>query len=229
MTAESMLLPVPSEAVMPFAGFLAAQGRFSLPLVLLAALLGSLVGSLVSYALGAWGIEPALERWGKYLFVKKEHLAASHRWFERRGALAVFFARFVPGVRHVVSIPAGTARMPLGPFLLATALGAGAWNAVLAIAGYELGSRWADVEPGSRCSSWARDGCAGAVRSRRASEPSRPSLPSRPSPQPPNACVFSALFHLIMSVACAISFERSARARRKSSSRNATLIAYLSQ
>ncbi|MHB8606429.1 MAG: DedA family protein [Thermoplasmatota archaeon] len=163
MVAESMVFPVPSEAVLPFAGYLAATGRFSLGLVVAVAIAGSLVGSLVSYALGAWGLEPALERWGKYVLVKREHLAASHAWFERRGALAVFLSRFIPAVRHVVSLPAGTARMPLGPFVVATALGAGAWDAILVVAGYEFGARWSEVEPYARGAGLVALALAGAL------------------------------------------------------------------
>jgi membrane protein DedA with SNARE-associated domain len=145
MTMESMVLPVPSEAVLPFAGFLAtpAQGRFSLPLVWLAALAGSLLGSLLSYGIGVFGLRPLLERYGKLVLVTPHHLDAAHAFFERRSAtVAILVSRFVPVVRHLISIPAGSSRMPLSHFLLATAVGAGAWDLALLYAGYAFGRNY---------------------------------------------------------------------------------------
>lgn len=145
MALESMLAPVPSEVVMPFAGFLVWQGRFTMEGVLLASLLGSLAGSLLSYALGLYGGRPLVEKHGRWFLVGPRELAWTDRFFARYGAYAVFAARFIPAVRHVISIPAGAARMRLGPFLLATGAGAFAWNAILAYAGLGLGPRWASL------------------------------------------------------------------------------------
>jgi len=146
MMAESMILPVPSEAVLPFAGFLASDGRMSLALAFLVSLAGTLAGSLLSYAMGAYGVRPLLERYGKYVFVTPHHLETTHRFFEKRGgATTVFLARFVPVVRHLISIPAGSARMPLGRFTLATALGGGLWDFFLLYVGYLLGRNWETV------------------------------------------------------------------------------------
>ncbi|HUR69562.1 MAG TPA: DedA family protein [Candidatus Thermoplasmatota archaeon] len=146
MTMESMVLPVPSEAVLPPAGWLAYEGKMNLWIALLAATLGTLVGSLLSYAMGYYGLRPLLERYGKYALVKPHHLDLTHTFFERRGgALAIFLARFVPIVRHLISIPAGSARMPIVPFLAATLAGGAAWNLILLAAGYKLGENWHSV------------------------------------------------------------------------------------
>jgi membrane protein DedA with SNARE-associated domain len=146
MVAESMVIPVPSEAVLPPAGWLAFAGRMSFWGAFVAATAGTLVGSLLSYALGAYGVRPFLERYGKYVLVTPHHLAVAHGFFERRGAeVAVFLSRFVPVVRHLISIPAGSARMPLPHFIAATVLGGGAWNLILLYAGFKLGEHWEDV------------------------------------------------------------------------------------
>lgn len=145
MAAESFLTPVPSTLIMGFAGYLVWRGDFAMPLVLAAALLGSLAGSLLGYALGRYGGRPLVERHGRWFLVTPRDLQRTDAFFARRGAYAVFLGRFVPVVRHVISIPAGAARMPLGPFLLATALGAGTWNAFLAYVGLGLGPRWAET------------------------------------------------------------------------------------
>lgn len=142
MAAESMFLPVPSEVVMPFAGYLVFLGSFAMPAVLAAAFAGSMAGSLLSYGLGARGGRPFVERYGRWLLVGPQELAWTERFFARYGPWAVLVVRFVPVVRHVISIPAGMARMRLAPFLLATGLGAFAWNAILAYAGVQLGPRW---------------------------------------------------------------------------------------
>ncbi|MEA3202566.1 MAG: hypothetical protein QOI63_232, partial [Thermoplasmata archaeon] len=145
MAAESMVLPVPSEAVMPFAGALVLQGRFTWAGAILASSLGSLAGSWASYLLGRYGFLPLVERYGKYVLVRPEHLEKAHAFFERRGVVAVFVCRFVPVIRHVSSIPAGSARMPLGPFLLASVLGATLWNTFLLWVGYRFAGNEAAV------------------------------------------------------------------------------------
>lgn len=147
MAMESMFFPVPSEAVMPPAGILVAEGRLDLWGVVAASTLGSLAGSLLSYAIGRFGAEPLVRRYGRWFLLNPHHIDQAHAFFEKRGALAVFLARFVPGVRHVSSIPAGIARMSLGPFVLATLLGATAWNMLLLWAGITLGHNWERVLP----------------------------------------------------------------------------------
>jgi len=139
MAMESMVIPIPSEAVMPLAGYLVAQGQMNLWAAIIASSLGSLAGSYLSYLLGAYGFVPVVERYGKYVLVRKHHLDTAHRWFERRGAWAIFLCRFIPVVRHVISIPAGSAKMPLRPFLTATLVGATMWNMTLFWVGYRYG------------------------------------------------------------------------------------------
>ena len=146
MVGESMILPIPSEAVLPFAGFLAYEGTFNLWLALAAATAGTLVGSLLSYWLGWYGVRPLLERYGRFVLVTPHHLDVAHGFFERRGAaFAVFLSRFVPVVRHLISIPAGSARMPMVPFVVATVVGGGLWNLTLLYFGYALGEHWESV------------------------------------------------------------------------------------
>ncbi|MFO1532400.1 MAG: DedA family protein [Thermoplasmatota archaeon] len=138
MAAESMVLPVPSEAVMPFAGVLVAQGKMSWAGAILASSAGSLLGSWLGYLMGQYGLTPLVRRYGKYVLLREHHLDGAHRWFERRGAVAIFVCRFIPGVRHVVSIPAGSARMPLRPFLAASLAGATIWNTFLLWLGWKF-------------------------------------------------------------------------------------------
>ena len=146
MTAESMVLPIPSEAVLPFAGYLAWRGDYSFASMLAVSLAGTLVGSLLSYAMGYYGVRPLLERYGKYVLVQPHHVASAHAFFERRGgAVGIFLSRFVPVVRHLISIPAGSARMPLAPFAIATILGGGLWDATLLYAGCSFGAHYDEV------------------------------------------------------------------------------------
>lgn len=146
MTLESMIAPVPSEAVMPFAGFLWFNGRFTLWQVLISSTLGSLLGSLFSYYLGRYYAEAVVKRWGKYLLLNEHHLEQTKNFFARYGDKAVFISRFIPVVRHFISIPAGAGKMDLRKFILYTVLGAGAWNMFLAWIGYQLQSRWQEIQ-----------------------------------------------------------------------------------
>lgn len=147
MALESMVAPVPSEGVMPFAGFLVADGRFSnLWVVTAVATLGSLVGSGLSYEIGKrWG-RPFVLRWGRWFLLSEHDLAVSERFFRRFGTSAIFIARLVPVVRHLISIPAGAARMRRGPFFAATLVGSFLWNGFLAYLGFLLGQNWERVK-----------------------------------------------------------------------------------
>jgi membrane protein DedA with SNARE-associated domain len=145
MVLESMVVPIPSELVMPFAGFLASQGRFSMAGVIIVSTLGSIAGSLISYYIGMFGGREIVERWGRYLLVSRKDLDKTHSWFANRGESTIFVARLIPVVRHLISIPAGVARMNLGKFILFTVLGAGIWNSFLAYLGYALGENWESV------------------------------------------------------------------------------------
>ncbi len=142
MALESMIFPVPSELVMPFAGFLIASGGFDWTLVFVSSTLGSIFGSLVSYWVGAKYGHKFIVKHGKYFFLNERHLAQSEAWFKKRGEITILIARFVPVVRHLISIPAGISKMNLGKFLLYTAIGAGIWNMILAYAGFFLGVNW---------------------------------------------------------------------------------------
>ncbi len=142
---ESTVVPVPSEIVLPFAGWLAADGKMSLPLVLVVNSAGALVGSGLSYWFGAAGGKRLLLRYGRFIFITPADIERTEAFFARRGRVTVLVARFVPVVRHIISIPAGVARMPLGAFLLQTFIGATVWGSFLVMLGYELGEKWESV------------------------------------------------------------------------------------
>jgi membrane protein DedA with SNARE-associated domain len=141
MTLESMVAPVPSELVMPFAGFLIFTGHFDPVLVMVASSLGSICGSLLSYGMGRAG-EPVVQRYGRYLLLNQHHLDWTKSFFNRHGGKTIFISRFIPVVRHLISIPAGTARMSLTPFIIYTFLGATMWNGFLAYCGVRLRENW---------------------------------------------------------------------------------------
>ena len=145
MVLESMVFPVPIEAVMPFAGFLIVYGQFTFTGVIIASTLGSIVGSLVSYAMGFYGGKPFIKRFGKFLLLDVHDLELTEKFFAKRGELTIFIARFVPVIRHLISIPAGLGKMKLGKFIIYTTLGAGLWNSFLAYVGFKLKENWAEV------------------------------------------------------------------------------------
>ena len=147
MALESMIAPVPSEAVMPFVGFLVTDGKWDLWLALLATSLGSLVGSLASYWMGFYGGKPLVLKVGKYLLLNRHDLELTERYFnQRQGLLTVFLARFIPVVRHFISIAAGMGNMPLVPFMLVTVIGATMWNGFLLYLGMRLREHWTVVQ-----------------------------------------------------------------------------------
>src|ERR1043166_5354166 len=113
---ESTLFPIPSEVVMPFAGYLASQGEFSLPVILVINSVAALVGSCISYWIGVVGGRPFLAKYGKYFLVRQHDIVRTEAFFARHGKTTIFIARLLPVIRHVISVPAGVARMPLrGP------------------------------------------------------------------------------------------------------------------
>ncbi len=142
---ESTLVPVPSTLVFPFAGFLAAKCVFSLPAVLAINSLGALAGSAVGYWMGAAGGKPLLLKYGKYVLIRQKDIETTETWFSKHGRATVFIARFVPVVRHIISLPAGIARMPLVPFFVQTFLGASLWGGFLIVLGYYMGEHWDTV------------------------------------------------------------------------------------
>ncbi len=145
MGIESSFIPFPSEVVLVPAGYLAAKGEMDLGLVIGVGLLGSLTGALVNYYGAMWIGRAFLLRYGRYFFVKPAALAKMDRFFERHGPISTFTGRLIPGIRQLISIPAGLARMELRLFLLYTALGAGIWGTILAVVGYLIGDNEALV------------------------------------------------------------------------------------
>jgi len=142
MAIESACIPLPSEIIMPFAGYLVSAGRFKLLWVGVAGALGCNVGSIVAYAVGAWGGRPLAEKYGHYVFVTHHDLNLADHWFTRYGDGAVFLARLLPVVRTFIALPAGIARMNFVRFNVFTFLGSLPWCLALAYAGVKLGERW---------------------------------------------------------------------------------------
>lgn len=136
---ESANIPIPSEVIVPFSGYLAWAGRFSFWAVVAAAGLGNLLGSLLSYWIGLRGGRAFVQRYCRYLFV---HISRAERWFERWGDIAVFIGRLLPGVRTFISLPAGMGRMDLKKFAIYTLAGSLIWSAMLAAFGLWLGPNW---------------------------------------------------------------------------------------
>jgi membrane protein DedA with SNARE-associated domain len=145
MMLESMVVPVPSELVMPFAGFLVAQGNFNFILVIVASSLGSITGSLIFYYIGKTGGHTLVEKYGKYVLVDTEDIKKTEEWFNKRGELTIFIARLIPVVRHLISLIAGIGKMNVKKFTLYTILGATLWNGILTYLGFILGQHWNEV------------------------------------------------------------------------------------
>ena len=139
---ESTLVPIPSELVMPFAGFMASQGKFSLPVILVINSVGALVGSGICYWIGVVGGKPFLARYGKYFLVGQHEIARTEAFFARHGNKTILIGRFLPVIRHIISVPAGIARMPLPGFFFQTFLGSTIWGGVLILLGYYVGANW---------------------------------------------------------------------------------------
>jgi membrane protein DedA with SNARE-associated domain len=150
MALESMIAPIPSEAVMPFAGFLATDiegSVMTMPLIVVWSTSGSLIGSMLSYWMGLYGGRPLVMKIGRYLLLNVHHLEQTEKYFYKYGAITVFICRFVPVVRHFISIPAGMARMNIPRFLIYTGVGAGCWNLILAWLGFKLKENWTAIKP----------------------------------------------------------------------------------
>jgi membrane protein DedA with SNARE-associated domain len=167
LVLENLFPPIPSEMILPWAGFLSAQGQFHYLGVVGAATAGSTVGALILYgiarSLGERRVRQWLERHGAVLLVRPDDYARAKAWFDRHQGRAVFLARIAPAARSFISIPAGIARMPVPQFVLATALGSGLWNASLVGAGWLLGAHWDQVSPYVGTGSWLVIGLALAL------------------------------------------------------------------
>ncbi len=145
MALESMIAPVPSELVMPFAGYLAAIGQFDLFIVILASVIGSIIGSVISYWLASRLGMQAISRFGKFVFLNEHHLEETSEWFRKHGEATILVGRFIPVVRHLISIPAGAGKMNFPRFVFFTTVGAAGWNGFLAYAGFYAGQNWETV------------------------------------------------------------------------------------
>ncbi len=150
MFLENVFPPIPSELIMPAAGFAAAMGKMNLVLVIIAGTLGSVLGALPLYYLGTVFDEKRLfslaEKYGKYVLVKPSDVTNAQDWFHKYGKTVIFFGRMIPAIRSLISIPAGMARMSMLPFLVLTAIGSAIWTTILAYAGYILGANYEQVE-----------------------------------------------------------------------------------
>ncbi|MBI4053338.1 MAG: DedA family protein [Candidatus Diapherotrites archaeon] len=142
MALESMITPLPSELVMPFAGFLVSNGAMDFWLVAFVGALGSLFGSLISYYAGMKLGRPVILRFGKYVFLNEHHLKWTEQWFQKHGAKTIFIGRLLPAVRHIISIPAGLGKMNLAEFSAYTFAGAFVWCAFLTFLGMQLKENW---------------------------------------------------------------------------------------
>ena len=150
MFAENVFPPIPSEVIMPAAGFAVAQGHLNLVLVILAGTLGCVLGALPLYYLGRLFDEERLisftRKYGKYVFIKPDDIVSSGKWFDKHGKKVIFFGRMVPGIRSLISIPAGINKMPMASFITLTALGSSIWITVLTLAGYHFGKNYKVIE-----------------------------------------------------------------------------------
>ena len=142
MAVESACIPLPSEIIMPFSGYLVSTGRFDLWLVATAGAVGCNLGSTLAWLVGAWGGRPAVDRWGRYILLDQGAVDAAERYFHTYGGVTVFVGRLLPVVRTFISLPAGVARMPFWKFQLYTFLGSWPWCLALAWVGLKLGEAW---------------------------------------------------------------------------------------
>lgn len=154
MAIESAMVPLPSELILPFGGFMVSdptkvepltKGPWLFWVVVIVATAGNTVGSIVGYAIGAYGGRPFLQRWGKYLLIREHEIELADHFFTKYGAATAFFSRMLPVVRTFISFPAGVARMPLGKFILYSTLGALPWSIALVYAGEQLGANWTNI------------------------------------------------------------------------------------
>ncbi len=143
MAVESACIPIPSEIILPFAGYLVSTGRLNLFLVATIGALGCNLGSTIAYYVGYFGGRPTVRRWGKYVLLTEDDLGHADRFFGRLGGLAVLIGRLLPVIRTFIALPAGIARMPMRRFQIYTFIGSWPWCLGLAYAGMRLGEAWA--------------------------------------------------------------------------------------
>ena len=154
MAIESAMIPLPSELILPYAGFLVSDPMQVEPLTgqawsfwiaVIVGTIGNTLGSLIAYAIGAYGGRPVLERYGRYLLIRQHEIELADRFFARWGKPTVFFSRLLPVVRTFISFPAGVVRMPLTPFILYSTAGAFLWSLLLVWVGQQLGANWEEI------------------------------------------------------------------------------------
>jgi len=146
MALESACLPVPSEVIMPFAGYFVWAGKFSFWPVVIWGTMGNLIGSILAYAVGYYGGRPFIEKYGKYIFLSRHDLDMADKWFGKYGNASIFFSRLLPVIRTFISLPAGIAKMPFGKFCFYTTAGSLPWSILLTWAGLALGQNWANLK-----------------------------------------------------------------------------------
>ena len=143
--AENLFPPIPSEIILPVAGYFVGEGTMNFILAVIAATIGSVVGALILYTIARYGGRAVVLKLGKFARIREDDLDKADEWFDKRGAWFVFFGRLVPGVRSIISIPAGLSEMPVWRFTLLTAAGSALWNSALIGAGWGLGSQYEKV------------------------------------------------------------------------------------
>ncbi len=145
MALESAALPVPSEVVMPFAGYLAYLGTFNLLIISLVGAAGCMAGSILSYYVGLKGGRPFIDKYGKYVFLNHEHLDLAEEWFKKHGDRAVFFSRLLPVLRTFISLPAGLGKYDFRKLVAFSFIGSIPWCFALAYVGFRLGPHWKNI------------------------------------------------------------------------------------
>lgn len=151
MAIESALIPLPSEIIMPFSGYLASVGKFDLNMVALMGAIGNVIGSLVAYGIGYWGHEKLVRRFvrrfGKWILISEHELDVAEKMLNKYKLWVVLLSRVLPGVRTVISLPAGFAKLSLGSFIVLTFIGSLIWSYLLAWIGFVLGQNWHAIGP----------------------------------------------------------------------------------
>ena len=145
MIAESALIPIPSEVIMPFSGYLVASGKFNVIFVIIAGSIGNLVGSLVAYYIGLRLGREFILKYGKYVLLRKSHLEITESYFKKYGDRSTFISRMLPAVRTYISLPAGVAKMNIKKFIAYTLIGSIIWNSALTYIGIQLGQEWKNI------------------------------------------------------------------------------------
>lgn len=146
MALESACIPIPSEIIMPFSGFLVFEGQFIFWQVVLWGAIGNLIGSIIAYGVGFYGGRPIIEKYGKYILISRRDLDLADNWFNKYGQKVVFFSRLLPVIRTFISLPAGISRMSFKKFSFYTLAGCLLWSFVLTYAGVIMGENWHDIE-----------------------------------------------------------------------------------